>query len=150
MSTSGMILKKVALFNPQSALREISNIMDSLGFNYCVDPISDESGGFQLGINDIECNSNFCMYIFDKPKSEYMDNDDFSWISPNLYVAILIEDLFDCEDSVLKILHKYFRLHPAEFFYAEEDWFYTKEDIESIYDSGKWNHWCYKNPNLTQ
>lgn len=87
------------------------------------------------------------MYIFDKPNSEYMVNDDFSWISPNLYVAILIEDLCDCEDSVLKILYKYFRLHPAEFFYAEEDWYYTKKEIDRIYNSDDWEDWPYKNPN---
>ena len=32
MGTSGMFLRKVALFNPQNTLREITKIMDTLGF----------------------------------------------------------------------------------------------------------------------
>lgn len=148
MSTSGMILKKVANFNPLGTLKEISYIMDSLGFNYCVDPIATDSSDFQVGINDPTCNADFCIYILDRPKPEYMKDDDFSWISPNLYVAIQIEDLYDCEDSVLKILHKYFSLHPNEYFYAEESWYYTKENIDRIYESGDWYFWCYKNPSL--
>lgn len=150
MSTSGMLLKKIALFNPQVTLGEITSIMDSLGFNYSVDPITSEPNGFQLGTNDPKCNSDFCMFIFDKPKTEYMEDDNFAWISPNLYVAILIEDLCGSEDSVLKMLHKYFHLHPSDFFYAEEDWFYTKAVVDKIYESGEWYHWCYKNPNLIQ
>ena len=146
MSVSGMLLKKVAFINSKKTLKEITNIMDSLGFSYTVDPITSESQGFQLGVNDSKCNSDFCMYIFEKPEPKYMDDDGFSWISPNLYVAILIEDLFDSEDSILKILHEYFQIHPDEYFYTEEDWFYNKKDIEKIYKSGKWYHWYYKNP----
>lgn len=75
-----------------------------------------------------------------------MEDDVFSWISPNLYVAILIEDLFDSEDSILEILHEYLQIHPDEYFYAEENWFYNKDNIEKIHESGKWFHWCYKKP----
>ena len=146
MSVSGMFLKKVIFINPHKTLREIINIMDLLGFSYTIDPVTSESQGFQLGIHDPTCNSDFCMYILDKPKIEYMADDDFSWISPNLYVSILIEDLSDNEDSVLKILHEYLQIHPDEYFYTEENWFYNKDDIEKIYESGKWLHWCYKKP----
>lgn len=142
MGTSGMFLKKANYFNSQNTLNEITSIMDSLGFNYTV---AAESNHLHIGINDPECNSDFCMYIFDQPKPEYME-DDFSWISPNLYVAILIEDLYDSEDSVLKILHEYLHIHPNEYFYAEDSWFYTIEDVERIYESGEWYHWCYKKP----
>jgi hypothetical protein len=120
--------------------------MNLLGYNFSAGSISSNSENFVLGINDPKCNSDFCMYIFDKPKPEYMEDDDFSWISPNLYVAILIEDLCDSEDSILKILHEYLRIHPDEYFYAEEDWFYTQKDIERIYESKDWFHWCYKKP----
>lgn len=136
MSVSGILLKKIAFINSERTLKEITNIMDSLGFSYTVDPITSESQGFQLGVNDSKCNSDFCMYIFEKPEPKYMDDDGFSWISPNLY----------SEDSILKILHEYFQIHPDEYFYTEEDWFYNKKDIEKIYKSGKWYHWCYKNP----
>ena len=146
MGTSGMFLRKVALFNPQNTLREITKIMDTLGFKYCVNSISSESSGFHLGVNDPKCNSNFCMYIFERPKPKYMEDDVFSWVSPNLYVSILIEDLSDSEDSVLKILHEYLQIHPDEYFYAEENWFYNKDNIEKIHESGKWFHWCYKKP----
>ena len=146
MSVSGMILKEVTFINPQKTLREITGIMDSLGFSYTVDPITNESQGFQLGINDPICNSDFCMFIFDMPKPEYMEDNGFSWISPNIYTAILIEDLCDSEYSILKILHEYFRIHPDEYFYYEEDWFYTMEDIEKIYEKDDWYHWCYKKP----
>ena len=93
MSVSGMILKEVNFINPQKTLSEITGIMASLDFSYTVDPISNESHGFQLGINDPICTSDFCMFIFDKPKPEYMEDNVFSWISPNIYTAILIEDL---------------------------------------------------------
>lgn len=146
MSVSGMILKEVNFIDPQKTLCEITSIMASLGFSYTVDPITNESQGFHLGISDPICTSDFCMYILDKPKIEYMADDDFSWISSNLYVAILIEDLSDSEDSVLKILHEYFHIHPDEYFYSEEDWFYTMEDIEKIYEKDDWYHWCYKKP----
>ena len=52
----------------------------------------------------------------------------------------------DSEYSILKILHEYFRIHPDEYFYSEEDWFYTMEDIEKIYEKDDWYHWCYKKP----
>ena len=70
---------------------------------------------YNLGINDPVCKSDFCMYIFDNPKTEYLEDDNFSWISPNLYTAILIEDISENEKSVLKILYEYF--------YSEEEWF---------------------------
>lgn len=146
MGTSGLFLKKVELFNTQNTLKEIKSILDSLGFNYSAGSISSESNGFHLGINDPACNADFCMYIFDAPKPEYMEDDDFSWISSNLYAAILIEDLCDSEDSTLKILHEYLKIHPDEYFYAEEDWYYDKNAIDNIFESGKWHHWCYKNP----
>ena len=146
MGVSGMFLKKVNRFNPRKTLDEVKVIMNLLGYNFSAGSISSNSESFVLGINDPKCNSDFCMYIFDKPKPEYMEDDDFSWISPNLYVAILIEDLCDSEDSILKILHEYLRIHPDEYFYAEDDWFYTQKDIERIYESKDWFHWCYKKP----
>ena len=142
MGCSGMILKKVDLFTPKETLSEIKKIMDSLGFNYTIDA---ETGDFHIGINDPECNSDFCMFIFDKPEPEYMD-DEFAWISPEIYAAVLIEDITDSEESILKILHKYLYIHPSEVFYAEEDWFYTKEDIDLIYEKGDRKYWCYRRP----
>ena len=59
MSVSGMFLKKVIFINPHKTLREIINIMDLLGFSYTVDPVTSESQGFQLGIHDPTCNSDF-------------------------------------------------------------------------------------------
>lgn len=75
-----------------------------------------------------------------------MEDDIFSWVTPNLYAAILIEDIFDSEDSILKILHMYLKIHPDEYFYAETDWFYDKDDIDRIYKSSEWYHWCYRKP----
>lgn len=77
MSVSGMFLKKVIFINPHKTLREIIDIIDLLGFSYTVDPVTSESQGVQLEIHDPICNSDFCMYILDKPKIEYMADDDF-------------------------------------------------------------------------
>lgn len=150
MGTSGMFLKKTNHFNTHKTLEEIEHILKTLGFRYCVYPVSSNNKEFHLGINDPLCHSDFCMYIFDVPEymnhPKYVKDNTFSWISPDIEVAVLIEDIFDSEESILKILHQYLNIHPDEYFYAEENWFYDKEIIDRIYESNEWYHWCYRKP----
>ena len=147
MGISGLFLKKVSWFNSKKTLKDVKEILNTLNFAYCIDSVSTNEDSYNLGINDPVCKSDFCMYIFDNPKTEYLEDDNFSWISPNLYTAILIEDISENEKSVLKILYEYFKLYPNEYFYSEEEWFYDKNNIERIYFENPYDSkWCYRNP----
>ena len=144
MGTSGHLLKKADRFDPRDTFNEIKDIMDQLGYTYTADPISSEPDGYHIGIHDPECGSDLCMYIFEHPKPEYMEYDEFSWISPGLYTAVLFEDLCGSEYSIIKLVHRYLHIHTDEYFYAEGERYYTAVDTEKIYESCDRHHWCYK------
>ena len=89
MGTSGLFLKKVSCFNSKKTLKDVKEILNTLNFAYCIDSVSTNEDSYNLGINDPVCKSDFCMYIFDNPKTEYLEDDNFSWISPNFVTANL-------------------------------------------------------------
>lgn len=144
-----MILKNADEINSKTTLKEITAIMDSLGYNYTVDSTSDINNEFHIGVTDPNC-STFCMFVFDKPSTKDIIDDDFAWISPNHFVAVMFEDITNSEESILKICYEYFKIFPKEFFWAEESWFYTKDDIDNSFKFGDCEYWCYKKPRLKE
>ena len=66
------------------------------------------------------------------------------------YCAIYIENLGDDEqlNMLLEFMYYYMKLYPEHVFfhYGGIDWFYTKSDIDTIYESGDWQDWCYIKP----
>lgn len=61
---------------------------------------------------------------------------------------MIIEDISDCEKILLDFLYEYLKLNPEDYFYDEEEWYYTYEDIERIKKNVFDPAWCYKNPHL--
>ncbi|MDO5560451.1 MAG: hypothetical protein Q4F95_12760 [Oscillospiraceae bacterium] len=44
----------------------------------------------------------------------------------NLYCAVYIEYVYFAEKMILNILHLYFQKYPDDYFWSDNDWYYTK------------------------
>lgn len=85
----------------------------------------------------------------------YLYSDDnwverFNWIAEGakLIRVMIIEDISDCEKILLDFLYEYLKINQEDYFYDEEEWYYTYEDIERIKKNAFDPAWCYKNPHL--
>ena len=70
---------------------------------------------------------------------------DFDWIGENLMSPIFIEDIYGCTEILLDFLYEYFKLNPNDYFWDENELFYTYEDIVKIKQEEFDPDWCYKN-----
>ena len=83
--------------------------------------------------------------------SDYDTPQDIPFCNDKIYYcAIYIETLGDDEQlkMLLEFMHYYLKLYPDHVFfhYGGIDWFYTKSDIDTIYESGSWEDWCFIQP----
>lgn len=144
MGLSGMILRKINDIEIESAKNKIVDILNFLNYSYSISYETKIDKHYVLGVNEfLGSDKGFVMYIYDKPR---FDDGDFEWICKEVDVVALIEDIYCCGDMILKILYEYFKDNPSDFFYDDFKWFYTKEDIDKIYNSSDWEDWCYKKP----
>ena len=62
----------------------------------------------------------------DSPMYEWMGRGD------SLTGTFIIEDKFERGEMLLRFVEDYLRLNPNDIFYNEQDWYYTKDDIDKI------------------
>lgn len=145
MGLSGMILRKTKELELKKTKKRVISILESLGYT-CYLWNEDLKGEdyCSISVNERPYERGFVMWLYGKP--DLYDQEEFKWIDSNLNQVINIEDITDREDMILKFLHKYFKYYPNDYFNNEMEWFYTKEDIDRIYDGSDWEYWCYKKP----
>lgn len=66
-----------------------------------------------------------------------------SWLDMNYYLIISIEDISDCGDMILEILHEYLKQHYNDIFDTDMDRQFTKADVDKIYENGDCMNWIY-------
>lgn len=93
---------------------------------------------------DIPEAQQWLMYVY----SDDDCTDRFDWIAEDakLIRVMIIEDISDCERILLDFLYEYLKRNPEDYFYAEEEWYYTYEDIVRIKQREFDPAWCYKKP----
>ena len=69
----------------------------------------------------------------------------FDWIDKNLMCVIFIENISGREKILLDFLYEYFKLNPEDYFWDDEECFYTYEDIIKIKQQEFDPDWCCKN-----
>ena len=69
----------------------------------------------------------------------------FDWIDKNLMCIIWIENISGCTKILLDFLYEYFKLNPNDYFWDENDLFYTYEDVVKAKQEEFDPDWCYKN-----
>ncbi len=146
MGSSGMVLRKTKELELKKTKKRVISIIKSLGYAYdiCNEDL-DVEGYCTISIgNNLNFDRGFVMWLYGKP--DLADQDNFKWIDSDLNQVINIEDISGRIDMILKFLHKYFKYYPNDYFNNELDWFYTKEDIDRIYNGSDWEYWCYKKP----
>ena len=70
---------------------------------------------------------------------------EFDWIDKNLMSIIWIENISGCTKILLDFLYEYFKLNPNDYFWDENDLFYTYEDVVKAKQEEFDPDWCYKN-----
>ena len=143
MGLTGSILRKSEMLSFKETKTITIEILESLkyriklwnedlrGKDYCT---------ISVGKDDI----GFLMYIYGKPHEA--DEYNFSYIDSGITRAIDIEDIFECEEMILRFLKEYFKYFPNDYFDDEYDWYYTKKDIDEAFKNGNFHEWCYKPP----
>ncbi len=102
------------------------------------------TGNIANTYEDIPEARQWLMYLY----SDDDCTDSFDWIAEGekLIRVMIIEDISDCERILLDFLYEYFKRNPEDYFYAEEEWYYTHEDIVRIKQTEFDQVWCYKKP----
>lgn len=170
MSTSGCILKnkdeyivdnmisntKNAIFNAKLHMRngEIAYKEVDGKFDYLNLGVFDDTA-FNLdpedwGNEEIEQGQSLNLYIksIDTECEHYYE--EFDWVSnkSKLYKVAFIENVIDNEEIVFNFIYEYLKLNPQDYFWVEDDWVYTLEDMELLNKLPFDENWCYKNPSI--
>lgn len=140
MGISGMFLRKITNERLSLIKKEIIDILESLSYNY-YDWNENLKGENYCSISVDYNECGFIMYLYELQNSK--ENWHINWIDNNLTEVVIIEDI-KYSEMILEILHKYMQIHPDTIYYTEMDWYYTKEDIDKVYNSNDHIHWKYK------
>lgn len=140
MGISGMFLRKITNERLSLIKKEIIDILESLSYNY-YDWNENLKGENYCSISVDYNECGFIMYLYELQNSK--ENWHINWIDNNLTEVVIIEDI-KYSEMILEILHKYMQIHPDTIYYTEMDWYYTKEDIDKVYNSNYHIHWKYK------
>ena len=140
MGISGMFLRKITNERLSLIKKEIIDILESLSYNY-YDWNENLKGENYCSISVDYNECGFIMYLYELQNSK--ENWHINWIDNNLTEVVIIEDI-KYSEMILEILHKYMQIHPDTIYYTEMDWYYTKEDVDKVYNSNDHIHWKYK------
>ena len=135
-----MFLRKITNERLSLIKKEIIDILESLSYNY-YDWNENLKGENYCSISVDYNECGFIMYLYELQNSK--ENWHINWIDNNLTEVVIIEDI-KYSEMILEILHKYMQIHPDTIYYTEMDWYYTKEDIDKVYNSNDHIHWKYK------
>ena len=147
MGLDGLILRKKDKMNLEETKKLMSSILDKLGYYYGMSEKNKRGRKFYTcGVSEYQgSEKGFVMYLYGE--QDPFDEGQFDFIECDLGKVLHIEDISGSEDMILKILYEYFKVNPNDYFYNILDWYYTKKEIDRIYNSDDWEDWPYKNPN---
>ena len=147
MGLGGIILRKKDKMNLEETKKLMSSILDKLGYYYGMSEKNKRGRKFYTcGVSEYQgAEKGFVIYLYGE--SNPPDRTYEEWIDSDLGKVLHIEDISGSEDMILKILYEYFKVHPNDYFFDDLDWYYTKKEIDIIYNSDDWEDWPYKNPN---
>jgi hypothetical protein len=112
------------------------------------DDISFNVDSEDWGNEEVYQGQSFSFYIY-SINQKYVSDEDFDWVikGGKLHKVINIDDLEENEEIVFKFIYEYLKLNPKDYFWVENDWVYTLEDMERFSKLPFDESWCYKNPN---
>lgn len=87
-----------------------------------------------------------CVSLFDEP---YQFKDiSFDWYNQKVifFEAIVIDNIEDNEDLLLKITYELLSKYPEAVLWLEQNWFYKLDDIKKYILNEFDPNWCYQNP----
>ncbi len=152
MGLSGLILKRKENADIHRLIRDITLAAEQADLQPRIntDLRNTRGGGVYTTGNiadsyeDIPEARQWLMYLY----SDDDCTDRFDWIAEGekLIRVMIIEDISDCERILLDFLYEYLKRNPEDYFYAEEEWYYTYEDIVRIKQREFDPTWCYKKP----
>ncbi|MBQ8942030.1 MAG: hypothetical protein IJ062_09335 [Firmicutes bacterium] len=150
MGLSGLILRKYEKLEVETTKKTLLNILDLCGCKYTSEfhtySIRNRLYNYYfISVSPQIHNKNFVMYLYGDVVPEYNRNN-FEFIESDLVKVVSIEDIYGCEEILLKILHEYFKFYPDDFFYNELEWYYDKNIISKIIASSDQKNWCYIKP----
>lgn len=154
MGTGSAILRKkdrlneLELYRAKTILEDIFNKYD-----YYYEIIYHERRGkkyYDIGIGDYDrSEEGLVMYCYGYPDNEIDDEirtHRFDLIDNDLDIFLEIESISHGPIMTLRILYDYFKFFPNDYFYTDDNIFFTKKDIEKVYNSSKWEGWYYSKP----
>jgi len=148
MGLDGLILRKKDKMNLEETKDLMISILERLSYSYSMSEEKNKRGRkyYFCGVGEYRgSEKGFVMYL--EGESDPPDRNYEEWIDSDLGKVLHIEDISGSEDMILKILYEYFKVNPNDYFYNILDWYYTKKEIDRIYNSDDWEDWPYKNPN---
>ncbi|URZ16569.1 hypothetical protein [Clostridium felsineum] len=167
MATSGCILKKKDDYIVENSINDIKksifnaklkirgeNIINHKNGEFCClnlgifDHIAFNRSADDFGNEEVEQGQSLNFYI-DEINESYTDMNEFDWVlkGDKLCKIAFIENVIDNEQIVFKFIHEYLKINPQDYFWVEDDWVYTFEDMEKLSKLPYDECWCYKNPN---
>ncbi|RPK28353.1 hypothetical protein EDO6_03880 [Paenibacillus xylanexedens] len=58
-----------------------------------------------------------------------------------------MEDIYGNQELILHFIYEYLKLNPDDYFWiADNDWVYSREEIQKLKSLPYDPDWCYKNP----
>lgn len=115
-------------------------IFDDIAFNLDIDDIGDD---------EVEQGQRINFYI-ESVEEKYADDQAFDWVlnGGKLYQVAYIEKIRNNKQIMFKFIHEYLKINPQDYFWVEDDWVYTLEEMERLSKLPFDENWCYKNPNI--
>lgn len=100
------------------------------------------------GNEEVEQGQSLSFYIYTIDEMNEYDNT-FDWIKEgeNLRLVMYLDDMEFKEEITLRFIYEYLKLNPKDYFWNDNKWFYTLENIEKLSKLPFDENWGYRNPN---
>lgn len=168
MGVSGFILKNRDKYLVENMMDNIKFVINKLNLNMTTYLFKNEDGSFRyaeigicdntcleldeedIGDEDIDQGESFNFYV-ESIEKEGIDEKKFDWLSKGskLYDVAFVEKIRNYNKRIVfEFIYEYLKLNPKDYFWAEDDWVYTLEDMERLSQLPFDENWCSKNPNV--
>lgn len=150
MANEAFVFTRDRFPDAEALKAELKSIFDELHLHYdfgCDDMVSVSSQDYEQGC---------VMYVGDddEEETEYCADDADLYHLPdcNFCNPIFIENtgIGNAEEIVLQIIYRFFQNHPESYFWMDvcnsEDFIFSKEIIDQIWNSSDHTDWCYRKP----
>lgn len=147
MGISGFILSQRTETDIKNTITYVTSALSTAGccYSFNTDKSFDNTEYGFIGVSEYKgSDKGMVLYVYNKSKP-FSKNIDLSHVPGGLYEKVLVEDISNCQEMLLRVLHHYLKNDYNMYFYIPAiNKLFDKKLLDQAYYGNSWSNWCFK------